>query len=251
MAEFERRNLSYLGTVEGTIDTSGQLYDRVSANGELSVRGTLYCNELSINGNFSDEGTLKAKKGKINGDARIKGVLESDHFKVNGKLEVGGTALVKELHTRGNTIVGDCIVAEKIDLLGDIRVKNDCNAETFVSRGAFDIGGLLNASDIDIRLFDECRVKEIGGETIKIHRVHRSLFDRVLRFILPGHAFGGNLVTETIEGDEVYVEYTTAKTVRGKNVKIGPGCDIELVDYRDSFEQDKSSKIKKNVKTGN
>ena len=251
MAENERRNLSYMGTVEGTLDMTGHAYNRVSVTGELAVKGTLNCNELVVNGTFSDEGKLKAKKVKINGEARVKGDLESDRLKVNGQIEVGGTAIVKELHTMGTAVVQDCVVSDKIDLLGDISIKNDCNTETFVSRGAFDIGGLLNASRIDIRLFGPCRVKEIGGENISIRRVRRALFDHALTFILPGHGFSGNLATDSIEGDDVFVEYTAAKVVRGNNVKIGKGCDIGLVEYKNSFEQDKSSKIKEHVKTGN
>ena len=67
---------------------------------------------------------------------------------------------------------------------------------------------------------------------------------------MPDIDFGGRLVTDTIEGDDIYVEYTTAKTVRGNNVRIGDGCDIGLVEYKNSFELDKGSQIKEHVKTG-
>lgn len=250
-----RRNRSFngssYGTLEGTLDISGYLYNRLVVNGDLSVKGDLDCNELMVNGTFRDEGILKAKKGKINGEMSVKGGLVSDWIKVNGQFELDGNADVKELIIRGATKVKGNLRSEKIDLLGDINVKNDCNSEAFISRGVFIIGGLLNAENIDIELYDKCQVREIGGETIHIKRIGKSLFNRALKFMIPLLGFEGELATDTIEGDDVYIEYTTAKVVRGNNVRIGPGCDIGLVEYRDSFEQDKTAQVQKHLKAGN
>ena len=43
------------------------------------------------------------------------------------------------------------------------------------------------------------------------------------------------LTAETIEGDVVWLENTTAKVVRGKNVTVGPGCVVDLVEYAESY----------------
>ena len=250
MVEERRRKMSYNGTMCGTMDVSGHVYDKVSVNGDLSVRGDLDCNRLVVNGTFSDNGSLKTKSGSVNGNAVVKGGLEATRMSINGELDVEGDANVREVKIRGTINADGSLISEKIDLLGNINVKRDCNSETFISKGVFVIGGLLNANNIDIRLFGNCKVKEIGGETIKIKRMQKELFNRVLKYIVPEFDFGGRLVTDTIEGDDIYVEYTTAKTVRGNNVKIGMGCDIGLVEYKNSFELDKSSQIKEHVKTG-
>ena len=42
----------------------------------------------------------------------------------------------------------------------------------------------------------------------------------------------GELTTELIEGDEIYLENTNAKIVRGNNITIGEGCNIGLIEYR-------------------
>jgi cytoskeletal protein CcmA (bactofilin family) len=250
MVEERRRKLSYNGSICGPMDVSGHLYDKVSVNGDLSVRGDLDCNRLVVNGSFSDEGTLKTKSGSINGEAIVKGGLEATQMSINGQLDIDGDANIGEVKIRGTINSDGSMISEKIDLLGNINVKHDCNSETFVSKGIFVIGGLLNANNIDINLFGKCKVKEIGGETIKIRRMQKELFNRVLKYIVPEFDFEGSLITDTIEGDDIYVEYTTAKTVRGNNVKIGKGCNIGLVEYKNSFELDKSSQIKEHVKTG-
>ena len=50
-------------------------------------------------------------------------------------------------------------------------------------------------------------------------------------------------VAESIEGDEISIEYTSAKTVTGKDVKIGEGCEIELLQYSENAEISPKAKI--------
>ncbi|HMK47676.1 MAG TPA: hypothetical protein VK436_13710 [Methanocella sp.] len=243
-----RRNLSYTGEIEGLLDVSGHVYNKVTVIGDLATIGNIDCNRLSIIGSFRDEGTLKTAQGTITGKASVNGV-DSAQLKINGHLDVNSDARVKKLVIRGEMTVKGSIAAEKIDLLGDMDVKEDCTSETFLSRGLFTIGGLLNADRIDIRLSGNCKVKEIGGETIRIKRTSWALFNQILKYIVPRSGFDGRLTTDVIEGDDIYVEYTAAKTIRGNRVKIGKGCDIGLVEYKDSFEQDNDSQIKEHVKT--
>ena len=45
------------------------------------------------------------------------------------------------------------------------------------------------------------------------------------------------LTAEVIEGDKVEIEYTQADVVRGNHIKIGPGCKVDLVEYKGEFGQ--------------
>ncbi|MCL0069946.1 hypothetical protein M1O56_05235 [Dehalococcoidia bacterium] len=58
----------------------------------------------------------------------------------------------------------------------------------------------------------------------------------------------GILETELIEGDEILLEWTRAKTVRGKQIVIGEGCEIERVEYSESLEVDESARVGERVK---
>ena len=42
---------------------------------------------------------------------------------------------------------------------------------------------------------------------------------------------------------------TTADVVRGKRVRLGPGCHIKLVEYSETLEAHPSAKIDKQTKT--
>ncbi len=72
---------------------------------------------------------------------------------------------------------------------------------------------------------------------------------KLIKWLILSHAMcKGNLTTDVIEGDEIYLEYTTAKAVRGKNVTIGQGCNIELVEYVDNFNQHNDSVVRESKK---
>jgi cytoskeletal protein CcmA (bactofilin family) len=40
-----------------------------------------------------------------------------------------------------------------VEISGAVKIGRDCEAETFKARGGFDIGGLLNADDIQIGVY--------------------------------------------------------------------------------------------------
>ena len=57
------------------------------------------------------------------------------------------------------------------------------------------------------------------------------------------HTGGKELTADIIEGDDIYLENTHAKVVRGNNITLGSGCEIELVEYKNDFKQDKEAEI--------
>lgn len=62
-----------------------------------------------------------------------------------------------------------------------ITVGGDCSAEIFISKGVFNINGLLNADEIDIRIYHNCKVKEIGGREITIKEGRTSKIIKTLK----------------------------------------------------------------------
>ena len=50
-------------------------------------------------------------------------------------------------------------------------------------------------------------------------------------------------VKSSIEGDEIEIEGVDTPRVSGKTVKIGDYCNIELVQYSDTFEASPKAKI--------
>ncbi|HIC96284.1 TPA: hypothetical protein EYP12_06635 [Candidatus Bipolaricaulota bacterium] len=64
---------------------------------------------------------------------------------------------------------------------------------------------------------------------------------------LGGWGFG-TLEAELIEGDEISLEWTRARTVRGKKIEIGEGCEIERVEYSEELRVSPGAEVKERVK---
>ncbi|GAX89414.1 polymer-forming cytoskeletal protein [Effusibacillus lacus] len=176
------------------------------------------------------------EKVSVNGEAEIAGDLDCTHLKINGNCTFHGNVKAKLFRIAGNADVDGSISGDEIKILGALTVNGDCNAESFVAKGGFTIDGLLNAGKIDISPYGPCEVKEIGGETIHV----RSRFRLFVGY--------NHLSSETIEGDDIHLEYTKAEVVRGNRVIIGPGCEIGLVEYKETFHQAKGVKVHESKK---
>jgi len=147
----------------------------------------------------------------------------------NGSAKGGQYNRVKIM---GEGAIDGYLTCNRLRVLGQLTVKGDCTAESFHVLGAFTIDGLLNSGKIEVHLFGPCEVKEIGGGQIHIKR-------RLL-----GTAAYKHLTVDTVEGDDIRLEGTRAKVVRGNRVAIGPGCDIDLVEYKDDYHQSPRANVR-------
>lgn len=238
--------------IVGDNSSSGGLFNSVSVVGNGILNSTVDCINIKVVGNCTINGDLKAVSGSIVGDINIKGNLSAEMFKVAGNMTVDYNTSIKNLTIYGNTTIKGNISSEKIDVNGYFTVEGNCNSELFTSKSiVMKLNGLLNADDIDIQIYGRSAVREIGGEKIMIKAGSESIFKRfklIKSMLSPHDMCKGNLTSDVIEGDEIYLEYTTAKAVRGKNVTIGQGCNIELVEYVNSYNQHNDSVVRENKK---
>ncbi len=240
MDEENRRDIKILG--DSTV--SSGFYADMKITGDVVMDGDVDCINLMILGDCTANDNLKVKTGKITGDLDVAGSLTADDLDFKGDVTVGRDAAIGDSQFYGDVTIHGDLTTEKADIKGDLQVKGNCSSDVFKSCGDLQIGGLLSADDIDIELHGESKIGEIGGGRISIRRGSESLLRK-----WSSEAFGGSgiaLTTDTIEGDEVYLEYTAAKTVCGNDVTIGPGCRIELVEYKDKYSQSDDAVVKQN-----
>lgn len=221
MEQEQRRDLAISGIMGG----SGGIYNNVTINGRGTIRGPLDCIGF-----------------QCSGTADIRGDVKTQSMQINGLAKVAGKAGVGRLRVEGKLTVADRLGGEDIDVHGFLNVNGHCDAESFRASGGFRIGGLLNAGTFDIELFAPCGAKEIGGGTIRVCKpVHLYSFAKLLKSLLPKFDV---LKADAIEGDDIHLEHTRAKVVRGTNVTIGPGCEIDLVEYKEALDLDKDAIVR-------
>ena len=216
--------------IEGSGNSAGGNFKTVSIKGNGEIDSDIECNNMKVEGGCNVYGNLKAKTVEIKGTSTIKGICQAENIDIQGSADFGNDISVTDITAKGR-----------------ININGNFNAEKFNMEGAFKIRGFLNAGELELKLHGPSEAREIGGEKITVKREARFIFKRIEKMITP---FGFNtcLITDVIEGDEIYLEYTTAKIIRGNNIELGPGCEIELIEYKDSYKQDEKAVVNKYTK---
>lgn len=199
-------------TISGISKAYGGRYRLIEIEGVGSVDGDVSCDSFKANGMVTMKGNVRANRFELNGKMSGDGALSSGEVKVDGQLTLHG-----RLH------------GEEMTLNGYIKLYGDCEAERISLSGGFTVEGLLNAGTVDIVLHGRGQAREIGGERIQILKAAKPSWSRTLAWIIP--AFEPHLFAGAIEGDDIRLEETTAKIVRGNCVHIGPGCVIDRIEY--------------------
>lgn len=223
-------------TINGFGASNGGKFNRVVLNGKGTVNSDIECIDFECNGSGVVNGNLQAKTAKISGNGKIAGNVESLVLSVEGRGKFEKSASIKKVKISGSATIAGSMKSEELIVRGSLSVGEDCETEVFKAESRFTIGGLLNADRVEVRIFGECRVEEIGGQSITV-RQKTSLMGNLFKSF-----FQNTLNANIIEGDQIEIENTNAaKIVRGKHVKIGPNCNIGLVEYTDTYHQDKKA----------
>lgn len=221
--------------INGLGASNGGQFNLVKINGKGTINSGIECREFECNGSGVVNGDIVADKTKVSGNAKINGNVKSRMLMISGTAKVDQNLQVEHLHVSGKASVRGRVKSEEIKIKGKLTIDEDCEAEIFKAESQFKIGGLLNAEQIDIKMFGECRANEIGGQSIRI-KANGSFISHLFKSI-----FRPQLETDLIEGDKVEIENTNAKIVRGNHVTIGPNSTIGLVEYTADIVIDKKA----------
>ena len=91
-------------------------------------------------------------------------------------------------------------------------------AEEFRSSGSVRIDERLTAEEVEIDLGGTSKIPTIEGESVRVKATGG--FFRIR----------GELTAESIKGEDIELEATTANLVKGETVYIGPHCKIAVVE---------------------
>lgn len=231
----------------GKIAADGSVYEDVRISGSGKISGTLNCKSITVSGSAHVSGDVFCDgKVTVSGSGHFDG--NTDCYEISAS---GAAHFDKNVKCRKMSISGSCHVDGSVDggdigVSGACRIDGDMSGETVKLSGAVKVGGLLNAENIEIRLNNsDSNVGEIGCTTLRVIPQNNKGGFRIF-----GMSFGGsaNLNCKTIEGDDLLLCNTVADIVRGKIVRIGPGCDIKRVEYIDSIEFDGESRVGEQIK---
>lgn len=202
--------------LSGVTYASGGTYENVKVEGVANINGDMKCEEMRIQGVSNFSGNIDCTELDIGGTCKVKGSVRGGKCRLTGLLTVDG----------------------------------DLEADSFTGSGSFQIGGGINAENIDIKYVYGSGAEEICGENIKIWKESSNGAVEFIMDLIPWRHKGRHLHCKLIEGDTVNIENVKADTVRGGSIVIGPECDIELVEYHESLEVYPGAVVRKTVKLG-
>jgi len=206
----------------------------VKLMGDGNIGGGSY-NSIKIMGNGRVVDDVEAKIIRVMGNCEFAAV-QAEQITVAGLAEYNGDILGGSLKVSGNVLVRGKIKNEKISVSGELRAQ-DIETEQLVCRGVLQADS-LNANDVRLALYGRSKVKEIGAENVD---VCNKGFWGLLQSFVGGHLSA--LEVDVIEADRIYLENTLAKTVKGNRVAIGPGCQIDLVEFKDAVSVHTDAKV--------
>lgn len=218
----------YDSQINGIGKINGGTFNKVKIDGIGEVSGDITCNAFYCNGKGKVKGHVLSKSFQVQGMCKVMGKLESL------KIRFDGTATIE-----------DGIVSEVVEGNGVLSLDAGCETEVFQVSGKVDIYGLLNADQVKLELLAKCRIRDIGGEQIIVKQGKSK--GEIMNKLLSSFVGSPQLIAETIEGDHISLEYTKAQVVRGNSITLGPGCEIERVEYKSHLSIDERSRVKQRV----
>ena len=237
----EGKNMNISGT--GTIKSN--IYDEeIHISGSGRIEGDVRCQAIHASGVVYSSGNVECSGGiHISGAGRFGGDVSCSEMRVSGAVSAENVKVRNDVRISGTIKTSGSVKCNEARISG----KAECasfEAENFKSSGEFRIDGLLNVGTADIKLsrgFGKCTAGSIGGTTIRVEKSDDSAI-RLFNVFSAGK-YAALTVTESIEGDEIYLENTECPLVIGKRVFIGEGCKIDRIQYTEICEANINSHV--------
>ena len=203
--------------MEMKISGSGKIpageYSNIQISGTGELYGAVHCESFKSAGSANGEQLICSGELKVSGSGSFHGDVSANKVSASGSL-----------HCNAIT-VGDTLAVS-----GSLRAKK-VTAKSVSVDGAINCEEHLRADDLSITYGGKMVIGSIVGGKIHMRKSRSCLM------------VGNVTVATSIEGDEVALERVTCPLVTGRVVRIGKGCQIDLVQYSEALEISKSAKV--------
>lgn len=237
--------------ISGAGSYPGGSFDNVSISGAGKIRGDVKCERFSGSGSSKVEGNIVCDTFSCSGAGKVLGNVEGKVIKASGACKITGYVKGGDLSVAGATTIDGDIKCEKISASGMISTYGNIDAEEVRIDGGIKNEGVINAEKVIMECRagnGSCNFNEIGASKVSINGYSED--SRPFFYNLFGLFTGttGTVVGNLIEGDEIYIENANIKVVRGERITIGPNCNIDCVEYKESLQVSDTACVKETIK---
>lgn len=232
--------------VSGSCRIPGGQYDEVHGSGSIRIEGNVTANSFETSGSVRGQGSLKTKRFRTSGSTRVDGPVEVSDGRASGSFRVDGSfRVLDQFVLSGSTHISGAVAGERVRGSGALAIGEEVALEELNWSGSVRCPGLISADTIELRVHGTSEVGELAGAKI---RVTVGKIGNWARWIPFAGAQLTRLTVSEVSGDDILLEATEAKAVRGDRVVIGPQCRIQRVEYRDSLEVDSDAFVAESIK---
>lgn len=210
--------------ISGSSTMPGGDYGKVSISGSGKVQGNLRADSIRCSGSARVQGNVTTEDLSCSGSCALHGDVYAKEVGISGALKVEGTLTGEKIEVSGAIKTERMLRCQKLNVAGGLSVGEDVEAEEANLAGGIKIAGLLNAERIELKSSPSSRIKDIGCSSLKVRKEKGSLLKRML-------STDYALEADSIEGDQVDLEYTRADVIRGRDLYIGQGCKVRRAEY--------------------
>lgn len=198
----------------GIGNAAGGDYHNVKLEGVCKIGGDVNCRTFETSGMTTVHGSIRAE----------------EKFSLGGKMTCHGGLSGGEVRLEGHMTVEGPLQAEQLELNGYMRVKGHSQVKNCKMRGALIVDGWLAGEGFEIMLEGPFHAEGVKAERLTVKHSGKGSLRRMIEAWLPDN-WQAQARVRVIEADIVDIEETMAETVRGRTIMIGPGCNIDRVEY--------------------
>lgn len=199
--------------IAGIGSAAGGQYHNVKLEGVCKAGDAIDCFVFTSNGMTTVDGGIRAE----------------ERLEAAGKLTCHGGLQTRKAQLEGQLTINGPLQADQFVMNGYMKVRGNCETQESKVRGALSVAGWLTGDQLEIMLEGPCDAEGIKGRQITVKHAGKGGLRRLIESIIP--VWHVQMKARTIEGEIIELEETMAEFVRGNTVIIGPGCDIDRVEY--------------------
>ncbi len=224
---------------------------RISGSGNLS---DIYSEELHVSGSAHINGFVDSDVISISGSAKVSGDLKcNEEFEVSGSVAIAGDIDGKAIRFSGS-LTGNSLKCKTLDVSGRVKILKDILAEQI------EVSGNISSEDINAKiqhLSGAVRTGNVTGEEIRISgkieandvvckRFEMEIYGSKSEMkklkaeaveIKYGHGRFSGFFQRNVNIDEIncrraFLQGVISKSIRGDEIIVGEGSEIEYAEGR-------------------
>ncbi len=207
-------------------------YDEVDAellhvSGVLTVSGETRAERAKFSGAATMQKNLHAGDITVSGAADVAGDITADEISVSGAMEVDGDTTADEISVSGSLSVRGITHTDTFECSGSVQLET-AQADQFEASGAVKVATLTADS---VQISGAIEAGRVEADDSRFGLAGDSVISRLVSssIVVTQRRPDGFLRAESIEGDDVVLDYVDVERVVGDHVQLGANARVGVV----------------------